>query len=292
VNIPALPPVLTIAALTIREASRRKLLLALAVLTLIVIGFSWWGYSRIWTITDSRGTPITAIQVRSIAYFLTIVIAFMFSAVMALSSVLIASPSVSGDVESGLALSVLARPLRRSDMLLGKWLGLTVLVGAYATATILLETWVIDNATGYSPPHMWHLIAYLAGQGIVLLTLSLLLSTRISGMTGGVIALVLYFMAWIGGIVGGVGAAFNNTTIESIGIISRIVLPTDGLWRGAVYSLEPAAVISALRSLPPGASANPFATPYPPADAFLIWVPCWVVIVLALAIWSFRTREI
>jgi ABC-type transport system involved in multi-copper enzyme maturation permease subunit len=290
--MPTLPPVLTIAALTIREASRRKLLLALAVLTLIVIGFSWWGYGRIWTINDGRGTPITAVQVRSIAYGLTVVIAFMFSAIMALSSVLIASPSISGDVESGLALAVLARPLRRSDVLLGKWVGLTVLVTAYAAGTILLETWAIDNATGYSPPHVWALVAYLAGQGIVLLTLSLLLSTRISGMTGGVIALVLYFMAWIGGIVGGVGAAFKNTTIESIGTISRLVLPTDGLWRGAVYSLEPAAVVSALRTLPPGASANPFATPYPPADGFLIWVPIWVVIVLALAIWSFRTREI
>src|SRR5438270_7870035 len=38
------PPVLVFARLTIQEASRRRLLLALLVLTLLVVGFSAWGF--------------------------------------------------------------------------------------------------------------------------------------------------------------------------------------------------------------------------------------------------------
>jgi hypothetical protein len=42
--------VLTIARLTILEASRRKLLLALAILTVAVIVLTSWGFSRLPTV--------------------------------------------------------------------------------------------------------------------------------------------------------------------------------------------------------------------------------------------------
>jgi ABC-type transport system involved in multi-copper enzyme maturation permease subunit len=286
-----LPPVLTIARLTAREASRRRLLLAMGVLTLMVIAASWWGFGRIWTIRQG-GQPISVLQVRSIAYGLTEMVCFMFSAILALSSVLVASSAISGEVESGQALAILSRPVRRSELLLGKWLGLAALIALYTVVTAWLEFFVIDNATGYYPPHPYDLMGYLAGVGIVLMTLTLLLSTRLTGMTGGVIGLALYFMTWVAGVVGSIGAAFGNETIQNVGSISRLVLPTDGLWRGVIYSLEPAAVLAGLRSLPPQAASNPFVAINPPPTAFLVWVPIWIVLVLALAIWSLRTREI
>ena len=43
--------VLTIARLTILEASRRKLLLALGVLTVVVIVLTSWGFSRLPTMS-------------------------------------------------------------------------------------------------------------------------------------------------------------------------------------------------------------------------------------------------
>ncbi|TMF61808.1 MAG: ABC transporter permease, partial [Chloroflexi bacterium] len=58
-------------------------------------------------------------------------------------------------------------------------------------------------------------------------------------MTGGVIALVLFFVGWIGGIALGIGQAFQNSTIINIGVGSRLLIPTDGLWHGAIFYLEP-----------------------------------------------------
>ena len=69
-----------------------------------------------------------------------------------------------------------------------------------------------------------------------LLTLSLLLSTRFAGMVGGVSGLILWGLAWMGGIVGGVGLVFDNATLTHVGTASKLILPTDGLWRGAVWS--------------------------------------------------------
>jgi hypothetical protein len=96
----------------------------------------------------------------------------------------------------------------------------------------------------------------------------------------------------MGGIVGGVGAAFNNVTIMHVGTATKLILPTDGLWRGAVWSLEPSLVIAAQSGLGPAVAANPFFAAEPPPAAYVAWAVMWIVAMLALAIWSFRSREV
>jgi ABC-type transport system involved in multi-copper enzyme maturation permease subunit len=135
-------------------------------------------------------------------------------------------------------------------------------------------------------------LAFVIGEGIVILTFALALSTRIAGMVGGVIAAILFGIAWMGGIVGGIGAAFHNDTITHVGTATKLILPTDGLWRGAVWSLEPSLVIAAQSQLGPGVAANPFFAAEPPPLAYIAWSVAWIFVLLALAIWSFRAREV
>jgi ABC-2 type transport system permease protein len=286
------PPVLVIARLTVQESSRRRLLLALVILTLVVVGFSAWGFHKITTVTRSDGTLLPPEQVALITSQLLIVVTFMFSGVLALSAAVVAGPLISGEVESGLLLSMLARPLRRSEVVIGKWLGLAVLVAIYAAGSALLELAAVDWATGYLPPHPISLVLFVGTEGLVLLSLGLLLSTRLSGITGGVIALVAWLMGWIGGVVGDIGTGLQNQAIENVGIISHILLPTDGLWRGAIYAMEPDSLIATMRAAGTFGRANPFAAVDPPPTAFLVWVVAWFAVMLAVSIWSFRTREI
>ena len=56
--------------------------------------------------------------------------------------------------------------------------------------------------------------------------------------------------------------------------------------------MEPDAVLAQLRLGGTLARANPFAAVDPPPIAFLAWVAVWFATMLALSIWSFRTREI
>src|SRR5689334_24651766 len=134
-----MPPVLVIARLTVQESSRRRLLLALLILTLIVVGFSAWGFNKITNIPRSDGTLLPPDQVALITSQLLIVVTFMFSGVLALSAAVVAGPLISSEVESGLLLSMLARPVRRSEIVIGKWLGLAVLVAIYAVGSAFLE---------------------------------------------------------------------------------------------------------------------------------------------------------
>jgi len=286
------PPPLVIARLTVQEASRRRLLLALMILTLLVVGFSAWGFNKITTVTRSDGTLLPPAAVTAITSQLLIVITFMYSGVLALSAAVVAGPLISSEVESGLLLSMLARPVRRSEIVIGKWLGLAVLVAIYAAGSAFLEIAAVDWATGYVPPHPIELVLFVGAEGLALLSVGLLLSTRLSGITGGVIALVAWLMAWIAGVVGDIGVSLQNQAIENVGTISHLILPTDGLWRGAVYAMEPDVVLATLRAGGTIAQANPFAAVDPPPVQFLAWVAVWFALMLALSVWSFRTREI
>src|SRR5260370_28248014 len=110
-----MPPVFVFARLTVQESSRRRLLLALVILTLLVVGFSAWGFNKITTVTRSDGSVLPPEQVALITSQLLIVVTFMYSGVLALSAAVVAGPLISSEVESGLLLSMLARPVRRNQ---------------------------------------------------------------------------------------------------------------------------------------------------------------------------------
>lgn len=281
---------LTIARLVVREAARRRLLLALLILTLIVIALTGWGFSRIPTFTQG-GRLLSDVAVKTVASQFLILTMFMFSFVLAMSAVFVAAPSIANDVESGIALAVLSRPISRTEYVLGKWLGHAGLLALYAGGTGAILLLVVNTVVGYLPPEPVAFLGFLIGEGVVILTLALLLSTRLSGMVGGVISLVLFGIAWIGGIVGGIGAAFDNATVGHVGTATRLVLPTDALWRGAVFTLEPAAVIGANAQAGPAAAANPFFAAAPLPLAIELYAVAWVAVLLGLTVLSFRARE-
>jgi len=150
-----------IARLVIREAARRRLLLALLLLTLVVIALTGWGFSRIPTITQ-RGAPLPDVQVKLVASQFLIVTMFMFSFVLGMTAVFIASPAIAGDVESGVALALLARPIRRAELLAGKWLGNVVVL----VACVLLAGALLQGAAGI--PSLAPLAVALVAAGRVL----------------------------------------------------------------------------------------------------------------------------
>lgn len=279
---------IAIARLTLREAIRRRLLWALVLFTLVIVALTAWGFGQI------QGTsPLPEIQTAIGISQLLILLAFMFSFVLAMTAVFLGSPSIAGQVESGEALAMLARPLRRADLVVGRWIGFGAIVVAYATVAGLLEIGVAALVTGYAPPHPVEASLYIAGEGLVLLTLAVLLSTRLGVITSGAVAVVLFGIAWMVGIMGQVGVAFSNDALRVAGDVSRVVLPTDVLWRGAIASLEPPLATLAL-----GGSAgrmfevSPFYASEPPEAVVLMFVGVWVVAALAVAVGLFARREL
>jgi ABC-type transport system involved in multi-copper enzyme maturation permease subunit len=279
--------VVTIAALTLREASRRRVLWALAGLTLALLLLSGWGFSKL--AAESGFATLTSGQARLVASQLLNLVMFGLSLIAALGTAFLAGPTLAGETESGIALAVLARPVRRSAVLMGKWLGLVVFGSGYVAVAGLAQFLVVRITVDYWPPNPVGALALLAAQTVVLLTLGLLLSTVISPMAAGVVAVGLFGATWVAGVVGGIGDALGNDGVARIGTISRIVLPTDGLWRGAMHALQDA---SAFTRLGPEAAAFPFLSESTLTVAYLAWAAVWVAMVWSLAALSFRRRDL
>jgi ABC-type transport system involved in multi-copper enzyme maturation permease subunit len=84
-------------------------------------------------------------------------LAFMFSFVLAMTAVFAGSPAIGPDIENGLLLAVLARPIRRSEVMLGRWLGLALVLVTYALVAGYLELGAVrwPPATYPSRPTDW-----------------------------------------------------------------------------------------------------------------------------------------
>ncbi|RBY86188.1 ABC transporter permease [Blastococcus sp. TF02A-26] len=280
--------VLTIARLTVREAARRRVLWALAVLTVALLVLSGWGFSRL-TGLDTEFGDLTSGQARLIASQLLNLVMFGLSLIAALGTAFLAGPTVSGEIESGMALSVMARPIRRTTLLLGKWLGLVAVGCGYVVVAGLAQFLVVRWAVGYWPPDPAGGLALLAAQTIVLLTLGLLLSSVISPMASGVVAVGLFGATWVAGIVGNVGQVLGNEGVERVGTVSRVLLPTDGLWRGAMHAFQDP---SALATMGSEGAGFPFLSEAPLAVPYLLWALAWIALVWALTAVTLDRRDV
>jgi hypothetical protein len=124
---------------------------------------------------------------------------------------------------------------------------------------------------------------------VVLLTLALLLSSVVSPMASGIIAVGLFGATWIAGVVGGIGGSLGNEGVERVGTVSRILLPTDGLWRGAMNAFQdPISLVQ----MGPGKGAFPFLSDAPLTLAYLGWAAVWIAMVWGLTAASFHRRDV
>jgi ABC-type transport system involved in multi-copper enzyme maturation permease subunit len=280
---------ITIAWLTMGETVRKKILWILIALAAIAVILTAWGVTLVMNAARAAGT--SDLQIKLGVSQVLIFIAFQFGFVLAMTAAFLGSPAISADLESGVAQAMLARPLRRSSYLVGRWLGLAIVVVLYAAVSGLLAIAAVAVVSGYTPPNILVPVAYLGGQALIILTLTIVLSTRLPAIAGGAVAVVAYGIAWLAGVLAHIGAALGTSGLVGVGDFSRILLPTDTLWQGVVFGLEPSIVIDSIGSQQI-AQGNPFFAIEGPPLAYVMWAVAWVVLALILASVLLRRREL
>ncbi len=280
---------ITIARLTIGEAARKKILWVLIVLAIGAVVLTSWGVYLL--VGQARASGVDELNLKLGISQVLIFIAFQFGFVLAMTAAFLGAPAIANDLESGVAQAMLARPLRRSSYLLGRWLGLVIVVVGYTAVSGFLAIAAVSFVSGYIPPNPIIPVAYLAGQALVLLTLTVVLSVRLPSIAGGAIAVVAYGIAWLAGVLGHIGIALGTTGLVGVSDLGRVLLPTDAMWQGVVFGLEPSLVISTIGQQQV-AQGNPFFAAAGPEPAFVLWAVAWVVLALALGIVLLRRREL
>ena len=130
--------VLVVAQLTLREITRRRILWVLTILSLVSVVLVGWGVNRM--VSLARGNDVNAYELEIGVSQILILIAFMFSFVLAMSAAFLAAPAIASDVETGTVLAMLARPMHRADLVVGRWLGLGLVVASGSLGELLGES--------------------------------------------------------------------------------------------------------------------------------------------------------
>ncbi len=277
--------ILTISQLTIHEALRKRVLLAalilgLAFLVLFALGFYFMNRE---VILSERG-PESVAERGLIYIFLTMAGLYAVNFLMVMMAALLLVDTLSGEIRSGAIQSLVTKPLRRAEIVLGKWLGYWVILAGYLLLMgggVLLIARVVSNTT---PPNILIGIPLMLLEATFLLTLSIAGGTRLSTLANGVMVFGLFGLAFIGGWIEQIGALFENETARMIGIVASLLVPSEALWQLAAYNMQPAL----MRDM----NLTPFSPASVPSNMMVVWAAGYTVIVLAWGLWSFRTRDL
>ena len=290
--------VLQIARFTLQEAISRRLILAGVVISLGYIGLFALGfhfaYDRSLEANPSAEAQLTlGVAFATLTLFGVYVVNYLASFLALFLSV----ASISGEIDSGTLHAVLARPLRRSEFVLGRWLGYASMLAVYIVAMTGMVLLIARLIAGYEVPDPVPALLLMLLEGVLLLTVSLFGSTVMPTLANGVVVFTLLGLAWLAGIIEFVGrllaaapnAAGGADAMLNIGTAVSLLLPSDALWRGASYYLESPALLGVLGAARAGI---PFFSSAPPPVALIVWSIGYVMVVLGGAVLAFRGRDL
>jgi ABC-type transport system involved in multi-copper enzyme maturation permease subunit len=274
----------TFAGLTLREALRSRFLPITVALAALYIGLIAWGCHLVLDRSSSRAAAqFTAAGLELLAFY-------MVSFVIALVAVFVSGASTHHDGETGLLQAMIARPVRRFDLLAGRWVGSALLIAAYALLLTAGMIFAVGLTVDYYPSQPYHAAAFLILEGLVVLSLRLLFGTFLGNMASGILPLLLYGLGWMGGIVESAGRVLDIGALVTAGIITSLLVPTDVLWRGISYALMPQ--IAAGAAAQAVGRGNPFLSLSPIATPMVIWSCVYVVGIFLLGAYAFSRRDV
>jgi Cu-processing system permease protein len=169
---------------------------------------------------------------------------------------LLSADTLAGEISSGTVQTLVSKPVKRGDVVIGKWLGIAGLVLFYLLLVgggVILSVWL---QTGYLVPHPLVGLFYIYMECQVIMSIALLCGSRISALATGGVVFGLYGIAFIGGWIEQIGALMHNQAAVNIGIISSLLIPSEAMWRRAAYEMQ-AALSSSMGVSPFGAYSVP-----------------------------------
>jgi ABC-type transport system involved in multi-copper enzyme maturation permease subunit len=295
--------VLVVARWTVLEARRRRLLLAGVILSVAFVALFAVGFFLLYQEQQralvaenpavGAGAPAAREELLAISTILVVLGLYGVQFLAALLGLFLGVASVSPEIDSGALHAVLARPLSRLEYLLGRFLALAGLLTAYVvvmSGSLLLIARIV---AGYQPGDVTRVVGLMVLQVLILLAVSLLGSTVLPTLANGVVMLVLFGLAWLGGIIAFVATIPpGNELMANLGTAVSLLLPADAVWRGASYHVLPPSFLVASSFANEENVGIPFASTQPLAPAMLAWALAYPVACLTLAVAAFRRRDL
>jgi len=272
--------ILAIAHLTWLEARRKRILLAAL---LCGLAFLLLFAAAVYFMPAGRG-PAGLLRVRIQLQATALLGLYAVNFLVAAFSVMLPVDTMSGEIASGVMQTLAAKPIRRVDILLGKWLIYWLMLAAYAVLMslgVVGEMWLLR---GFVQHNLLPALGLMQLEASVLLSITMAGGVRLSTVTNGIVAFGCFALAFIGGWVEQIGVLVGNPASRYIGTAISLVVPTDALWRLAMHLLQPP-VMSQMQ-------LGPLSSVSVPSLAMVWWSLAYVVGMLLVAARAFQRRPL
>ncbi len=279
--------ILVIARLTFREAVRRKIVLAVMLLGGVFLLLYGVGFFMIQQSYQGEVMGVTAMraQYRQQAnYFLLLAGMYVINFLAIASGALISADSLAGEIQSGIIQATVTKPIRRSGVVLGKWLGQAFLLFLYLLLMgggVVIIVRVFGNVIA---PNWLGGIALIYLNSLIVMTLTLALSSSFSTLATGGAVFGAYGVAFLGGWVERIGTLVQDTTATNLGIFSSLLLPTEAVWSKASTMMS-----SPLLNL---LGVNPFSAASEPSILMMVYAVLYLLLLLGIAVRRFGQRDL
>lgn len=288
---------LLIARFTFQEAIRRRLFLAVVLLSGLIVGaFALLFGEVISQVGGSNGQGIDPqVFLRGIGVFLDVAAIWLVYLLSSLLTIVMAAGMISSEVDAGTFAIIVPKPLARAEIVYGKWLGYALILGIYTAFLFLAFLTVVYWLTGYWPSQAFSALGMLELGILALLALTTLGSAFVPTIVNGAIALILFIGAPIASIVQFIvqfASPSNLQAVQNIATVINLIMPTDALWHGtSYYLLPPAAVFTAMGQSTNGLN-TPFTSAEPVAWTLVIWVILYSIVLPIIAAVRFQHRDL
>jgi ABC-type transport system involved in multi-copper enzyme maturation permease subunit len=278
-----------LARMTLQEAIRRRIVLTglvLGVLFLIVfsIGFRMISIEVTRETTVEGGTAYRNIMRAEMSNFLLMAGLYAVTFLSVAMGALLGADTLAGEINSGSIQTIVTKPVRRSEVVLGKWLGFAGLLGLYALLMSGGVVLIVFFQSDYLPRNMLTGLSLIYLESLLVMTISLAGSSAMPALATGAMVFGLYGLAFLGGWIEQIGSVLSNPTAVQIGIVTSLMIPTEALWRRAAYEMQ-----SPLAST---LGLSPFGAFSVPSGLMVLYAIVYLGIVLAMAVNTFKHRDI
>jgi Cu-processing system permease protein len=280
----------TVIGLSIQEGIRKRVFLAVLVLTL---GFlALYAIGAHFAFRDANEfaageskildpKAFTGATIFGMAMFATLFLGAVLAVFLTLGA-------VRGDAETGLLQPLVVRPIGRTTMLLARFAGAALLSAAYVVA-VYFAAWGITRATGHwSPDHLLGPALALALGVAIIAALSLLASTLLTVTAQGIVVFMVFGAGLTAGLLAQIGNAINSDSLHTIGRVASWALPFEGLYAAGLHALI--SNTSGLTGIV--LQLGPFGGSEAAGSELIAWAFLYMLGVLALAAAVFARRDL
>ena len=273
-----------ITRLTFREAQRRRLVwiglgLGAAFVILFTVGY-YFAYQEV-----LRNRPQGFSQQIFVDQFSGVMLSaglYVINFLIIMITVLTSVGVIAGEISSQTIHALASKPIRRWEIVLGKWLGLATMLTIYTIILSVALMIAVRVIGGYTANNPLPALGILVLEGLTVLSVTLLGSSLMSTLANGVVIFMLYGVAFVGGWVEQIGTMAGSDTARNLGIASSLLMPSEALWRYAASLLQSSGLLGAI---------SPFSTVSQPTPAFVAYAGVYVVALLGAAMWAFSRRD-